>query len=111
MAEKNRDKDEAPPAEGQEPKPEVKEPEPEVRVVPEPPPLPYTPQVMPLTDREILEVRWIVWGKCPSCGESVRGWNPGPFHAGRYTMWQSQGIHVLSGHREECPDKFWRRQS
>lgn len=65
-------------------------------------------RVEPFTDEEIIQIRYEVLGKCPNCGNFVRGWSPGAFSADRYRAWQDAGIDAISGHRVECPTK-WKR--
>ncbi len=62
----------------------------------------------PLDDEELKDIRWQLFGRCPICGNYVKGWNAGPFHAERYKYWQDQGIDTVSGHRQDCTEK-WRK--
>ncbi len=66
------------------------------------------PKVPPLSDDEIVVIRWEIFGCCPICGNHVRDWNPGPFSAERYRYWQEQGMDVVSGHKQTCTEK-WRK--
>lgn len=74
-------------------------------VQPEPEP-PY--EEPPLTQAELVELRWILFGICPECHANVKDWHPGPFNAARYQAWQDKGIDPLSGHMKTCYEK-WRR--
>lgn len=72
------------------------EPEPEVYVEP------------PLSEGEITEIRWVLFGICPVCHSDIKDWNPGPFNPSRYQALQERGIDTLSGHLKTCNEK-WRR--
>jgi hypothetical protein len=92
------------------PVPEVlPEPVPEVQNVLEQQDQPEVYTVPPLSDEEILELRWVIFGQCPICHRYIRGWTPGAFHAERYKYWHDHGIDAVSGHLMTCNEK-WRRQ-
>lgn len=64
--------------------------------------------VEPLTPDEITNIRWLVFGKCPICGNYVKDWQPGAFNPERYKYWQDNGVDALTGHKTTCSEK-WRR--
>jgi hypothetical protein len=62
----------------------------------------------PLTADEITDIRWLLFGKCPICGNFIKDWSPGPFNPDRYKYWHDNDIDAVSGHKMSCSEK-WRR--
>ncbi len=66
---------------------------------------------LPLTQKELRDVRWILFGVCPICHECIANWSPGAFNPARYQKFQDDGIDALSGHKADCSEKYLRWDS
>lgn len=62
----------------------------------------------PLSHEELVEIRWVMFGKCPHCGFYVKAWSPGPFNPAHYKKWEEEGRDGLTGHGKTCEHKYLR---
>ena len=69
-------------------------------ILPEPEPVP------PLSEEELLAVRWVIFGKCPRCGATIKDWQPPAFNIELYDELRDKRIDPLSGHKEYCDQKW-----
>lgn len=62
--------------------------------------------VEPFTDEEMRAIRWVIFGKCPRCNASIKGWVPPAFNISVYDELHSKRIDPLTGHMEYCDQKW-----